>query len=68
MQRREAGVTANVEGDAGDQIDPDVASFVDTILAGSRDYADFAARPLTEQRAILERVRAPWRVGQRRGA
>ena len=49
--------------DQVEPIDPDVARFVAAIIEGSARYPDFASRPLAERRAIIEKVREPWRSG-----
>lgn len=48
---------------AAEAIDPAIAGFVRAIQDGYAAYPDFASRTLSEQRAISEKIRRPWRIG-----
>jgi len=45
------------------QIDPEIATFVNTMARAWADYPPFMSMPLEEARAVAEAVRAPWRAG-----
>lgn len=44
-------------------VDPDVARFVQALLAGTARHPDFSDRSLPDQRRILADIRRPWREG-----
>lgn len=48
---------------AGDDVDPDIRRFVDTLNRGYGEFPDFDTLPLPERRAAAEQVRASWRKG-----
>jgi acetyl esterase len=44
-------------------LDPEIATFVETMARAWADYPPFMTMPLPRARAIAEAVRAPWRAG-----
>jgi acetyl esterase len=44
-------------------LDPEIATFVETMARAWAAYPPFMAMPLEEARAVAEAVRAPWRAG-----
>jgi acetyl esterase len=44
-------------------LDPEIATFVNTMARAWAGYPPFMSMPLNEARAVAEAVRAPWRAG-----
>jgi len=43
-------------------LDPEIALFVERLSAGWAEHPPFESLPITEARAVAEKVRAPWRA------